>query len=151
MLPVRFVYYGSAFIALGKTKAILYRSLIELIITAVLAYFLTKTIGYVGAAVATVSMYYIWAIPYNIRFLGKQFNCKSTYIINFRKIGFIFIISLIAGIIALPVLFIFKESILAISIGFILFITAYYFFAKKYVIEFNEIISQLLNKVKKHP
>jgi O-antigen/teichoic acid export membrane protein len=150
MLPVRIVYYGAAFIALGKTKAILFRSFIELILTAVLAYLLTKYTGYNGAAIATVSMYYIWAIPYNLRYLGKQFNCRSTYIIPFKQIGIIFLISIFAGIISLPALFINNNSLISITVGILIFGVVYYLFAHKYISEFREIIEPVKMKINRY-
>jgi len=150
ILPIRIVYYGVAFIALGKTKAVLFRSAIELVITAVLAYFLTKQFGYVGAAIATISMYYIWAIPYNIKYLGKQFNCKSNNIIPFKHIGKILLISIIAGIISLPVLLVIENSLIEIIIGFFIFGIVYVPTALKYIPEFREITNPLKIKIQNY-
>lgn len=150
ILPVRIVYYGHAFIALGKTKAVLLRSFVELIITAVLAYILTKSIGYVGAAVATVLMYYIWAIPYNLNYLGRQFKCKATYVIPFKQIGFISTLSVIAGITSFPALFISDNPFLTLALGFIIFATVYFYISIKFLPEFRYIITSYVDKLKKY-
>ncbi len=147
MLPVRIVYYGAAFVALGKTKTILYRSFIELLLTVLLAYFFTLWLSYIGAAIATVLMYYIFAIPYNLTFLGKNFNCKPSYIIPFKKIGFISLLSLGAGSISiLPLLFL-KNNLLAFILGGILFCLTYYLVSNRYISEFKEIAKPIINKL----
>jgi len=143
ILPVRIVYYGTAFIALGKTKAVLFRSIIELIITAILAYSLTKITGYVGAAIATVTMYYIWAIPYNIKYLGKQFSCKSSYIIPLIDIGKVFFISIIAGLFSVPALLVLENSIIELIVGFFVFGIVYVPISLKHIPELREIIKPL--------
>src|SRR5690606_3575124 len=99
------VYYGSALIALGKTKEILYRSIISLVLTILFAYVMTLWIGYIGAAIATVAVSYIWAIPYNVITLSKSFSCKPSYVIPFSRIGKILLISLISGVLASSILF----------------------------------------------
>jgi len=147
MLPVRIVYYGSALIALGKTKAILFRSVVELLITAVFAYFLTNSIGYIGAAIATVAMYYVWAIPYNLIFLGKQFNCKSTFIIPFKRVGVILIVAIITGLFTSLILLIEMNSLLTLFIGAPIFGSIYFCISYKFIPEFKELIISYKSKL----
>lgn len=149
-LPVRIVYYGAAFISLGKSKAVLYRSLISLVLTAIFCYLLTYWIGFTGAAIATVLVSYIWAIPYNLITLSKEFGCKPFYIIPFKKLGNILALSLIAGIISAVFLLLFDKSLIAISSGFILFGIIYISIAYYFLPETREIISPVLNKLTKY-
>ena len=149
MLPVRIVFYGSAFIAFGKTKAVLYRSIISLILTAVFAYLMTQWIGYVGAAIATVAISYIWAIPYNLVVLAKEFESKPFSVIPFKEVGLILLIAIIAGIptaifslIDMPYLF----SILA---GLFIFAVFYFSLGYRYLFQFRELVKSSLKKIKK--
>jgi len=147
MLPVRIVYYGSAFIALGKTKAILFRSFIELLFTAVFAYVLTDWIGYIGAAIATVAMYYIWAIPYNLNFLGKEFSCKPNFIIPFKKVGTILFLAIISGLFASLTLLIKTNPLITLLIGSSVFGLIYIFISYRYIPEFKEFVIPYKNKL----
>lgn len=144
ILPIRIAYYGSAFIALGRTKAILYRSFTELIITTILCFVLVNYLGAFSAALALVLTLYFWSIPYNLHTLGKEFNCKASYIIPFRKIGKVLFISIIAGIIASSCLLFTNSSVLSLSLGFTVYCTAYVTLAYLFVPEFKAITMQYL-------
>jgi c-di-AMP phosphodiesterase-like protein len=82
--------------------------------------------------------------------LGKQFNCRSTYIIPFKQIGIIFLISIFAGIISLPALFINNNSLISITVGILIFGVVYYLFAHKYISEFREIIEPVKMKINRY-
>lgn len=97
-LPVRIVIYRAAFIALGKSKAILYRGIAELLITTLLCYWFVHLWGYRGAAWAAVFTLYFWSIPYNLYFLGKAFHCGCWQVLPWAKLGRVLVISIIAGI-----------------------------------------------------
>ncbi len=147
MLPIRIVYYGSAFIALGRTKAILYRSFISLLLTAIIAYLLTKWIGFIGAAIATVAVSYIWAIPYNLISLSKSFNCNSFYLIPFERIGRIILISVISLIPASVILISGLNYLATFICGLLLFGSIYFIISFKFLPEFKEIIIPIKTKL----
>ena len=99
-LPIRIVLYGAAFIALGKSKAILYRSIIELLLTTLLCYIFVYFWGYKGAVWAQIFTLYFWSIPYNLYFLKNAFDCSSMYILPIHKLGKILLISIVSGILS---------------------------------------------------
>lgn len=147
ILPMRIVYYGSAFIALGRSKAVLYRSAIELVITAILCFSLVKWLGAFSAALALVLTSYLWSIPYNLHTLGKEFSCKSTYVLPLGKIGKIFVVSLISGF-AASIFLIFRASSLSIlCIGFIAYFVVYSALSYRHIPEFKEIAVPYLKKI----
>lgn len=148
-LPVRIVYYGSAFIALGRSKAILYRSIISLLLTGILAYLLTLYIGYIGAAIATVIVSYIWAIPYNLISLGKAFKCKPSYIVPFNKLGRIMVISIISGFFSSVILTMSFPPVVSLITGAVVFGTIYILASLKYNSDFSELTAPLINKLNK--
>jgi O-antigen/teichoic acid export membrane protein len=139
MLPMRIVYYGSAFIALGRSKAVLYRSAIELIISAILCFFLVKWLGAYSAALALVLTSYFWSLPYNLYTLGKEFSCKPDYVIPIGKIGKVLLVSLISGIISSTCLLIRTSSIFLLCIGLTVYIAVYFTLAYNFIPEFKEI------------
>lgn len=95
VLPVRIVVYGSAMMALGMTRAILFRSVLDLAINALLCVVLVKFIGYMGAAVATVLTLYLWSIPYNLVKVAKGFEVKCQQVLPFREILRILLICIV--------------------------------------------------------
>ena len=95
VLPVRIVIYGSALMALGQPKVILYRSLFDLLITVFLSIVFVHFWGYLGAAVATILTLYLWSTPYNLYKIGRGFSVGILETLPFKKLGFILIISFI--------------------------------------------------------
>lgn len=147
-LPVRIVFYGSAFIALGKTKLVLYRSIVDLILTSLLCYVLTLYIGYIGAAIGTVIVSYIWGIPYNLVTLAKNFECSSLYIIPLSKIGRIFVISAVSVLLPSLLLFVHMNALMLFLLGGIIFLAIYSFMSYRYISEVNEFVSCKIMQLK---
>ena len=147
ILPMRIVYYGSAFIALGRSRAVLYRSAIELVITATLCFFLVKWLGAYSAALAMVITFYLWSIPYNLHTLGKEFLCKTTYVIPLGKIGKIFLVSLISGLFASAFLLFKSSSISLLCMGFSIYFLVYIVLAFNFIPEFKEVAIPYFNKI----
>ena len=74
ILPIRIVIYGSALMALGLTRAILIRSIFDLLVNALLCWVLVRTIGYIGAPIALALTLYMWTTPFNLLRIGKGFG-----------------------------------------------------------------------------
>lgn len=146
-IPVRIAYYGSAFIALGKTKAILFRSILDLCLTAVFCYFLVLWFGFNGAPLGLILTMFIWTVPFNLYSLSKSFNCKATQILPFNKIGRILLISSFSGILPSILLIVNFSPVISFSIGAGIFGAIYFFTANKYIPEFNEVVKPLIQRV----
>ncbi len=86
VLPVRIVVYGSALMALGMTRVILVRSILDLAINAVLCFVLVKTIGYIGAAIAIMLTLYFWTTPYNLYKIGQGFGVSWSAILPLKAL-----------------------------------------------------------------
>lgn len=118
LLPIRIVVFGSILIAMGKSKIILYRSIIELILNFIFSIIMFKLFGYLGIAIATVLVTYLWSVPYNIKEISKGFSVKNKELFDLVSLGKIMLISLLIS----PVMFIskfFNIDFLQIIVSFI--------------------------------
>ena len=110
VLPIRIVVYGSALMALGMTRVILVRSILDLIINAILCFVLVKLIGYIGAAIATIFTLYIWHVPFNLKKISDGFGVtwqKSLPFKTLSKILFICVLCMplaVLGAYPIPVI-----------------------------------------------
>jgi O-antigen/teichoic acid export membrane protein len=95
VLPIRIVIYGSALMALGQSKVILYRSIFDLVITTLLSIILVHLMGYLGAAIATILTLYFWTVPYNLHKIGQGYGVSAFSTLPFKKLGVILLISVI--------------------------------------------------------
>jgi len=95
VLPVRIVVYGAALMALGMSRAILVRSFFDLAINAVLCFVLVKTVGYVGAALATIITLYIWTIPFNLNKISAGFGVTWRESLPFKSLFSILLVCML--------------------------------------------------------
>jgi O-antigen/teichoic acid export membrane protein len=86
VLPVRIVVYGAALMALGMSRVILVRSILDLAINSILCYVLVQTIGYIGAAIATMLTLYLWTIPFNLHTIAHGFGIRWQDSIPFKSL-----------------------------------------------------------------
>jgi len=110
VLPIRIVVYGAALMALGMTRVVLFRSIIDLAINAILCFFLVKKLGYIGAAISLILTLYLWTTPYNLYEISKGFGIKWSASLPFKALFKILFISLLCmplaaiGVYAFPVI-----------------------------------------------
>ena len=76
LLPIRIVVFGSVLIAMGKSKLILHRSVIEIILNLIISIIAYRIFGYLSIAIATVLVTYLWSVPYNMIEISKGFSVK---------------------------------------------------------------------------
>jgi O-antigen/teichoic acid export membrane protein len=147
MIPIRIAYYGSAFIALGMTKSILYRSIVDLILTVILCYLFVLSFGANGAALGLLLTTFLWTVPFNLYSLSRRFNCSPLYMLPFNTLLRILIISIISAILpALLLLFDFN-AIFEFAIGFFIYTVVYTWCSYLYLVDFREIIQPYLVKI----
>jgi len=96
-LPIRITTYGSVLKATGRTKLILWRSIIGLVITLFLSIGLIKIAGILGAAAATVLVLYIYDIPFNLVSISRILKTKVKNIMPVAALTKIMVISIAAG------------------------------------------------------
>lgn len=145
VIPVRIAYYGSAFIALGKTKAILIRSIIDLILNLVFCYLFVLWFGSYGAAIGLILTLFVWSVPFNLYSLSKSFNCLPTEILPFKIVGRILFISVLSGILPCSLLLLNLNPILRFSLGATLYGLFYFFAAFKRIPIVREMIIPYTN------
>lgn len=149
IIPIRIAYYGSAFIALGRTKSILFRSILDLILTGIFCYIFVSWLGAYGAAIGLILTLFLWSVPFNVNSLSKSFKCKPTQILPFKKLGEIFSFSIIAGILPASLLYFNLPSLLGFSIGIFVYSIVYFFIAYKRIEGFREFFKPFVDKVLK--
>jgi O-antigen/teichoic acid export membrane protein len=87
VLPIRIVMYGSALMAMGQSKAILIRSVFDLLINLILSIVLVYFFGYLGAAVATILTLYIWTVPYNLYKISRGFGVRMLRTLPIKELA----------------------------------------------------------------
>lgn len=147
IIPIRIAYYGSAFIALGRTKAILYRSIVDLSLTALFCYVFVIWLGAFGAALGLILTTFLWTVPFNLYSLSKSFKCNSTYMLPLKKLSKISIISILSAILPSIVLFFRFSSIIEFSLGIAIFSVIYSILGFKYLVEFKNTAMPYLKKI----
>ena len=95
VLPVRVVVYGAALMALGMTRVILVRSVIDLAINGILCFLLVKIFGYMGAAFALILTLYLWTTPFNLYKIAQGYEISWKASLPFKKLFTILTISIL--------------------------------------------------------
>ncbi len=103
LMPIRIVVYQSAYIALGKTNAVMWRTIVGLFVSTLLIWFCVRIFGSVGAAIGSVLSVYLWGVPYNLVYLARQFNCSISYFFPWRQLAIIAMVSIMAVSVAFTV------------------------------------------------
>lgn len=104
-IPIRCVIYGPMFIALGKSKNILYRECVSLVLNGIMSIIMIKWLGMIGAAVSTILVTYVFSVTYNIYSLSKWTYTPWYKILPFNEIGKYIILSVPGGILSWVLLF----------------------------------------------
>lgn len=74
MLPIRIVTYGSALMALGMTRTVLFRSIVDLVLNTILCAIMVHYVGYIGGVLGMLIMMYAWHAPYNLISIARGFG-----------------------------------------------------------------------------
>jgi O-antigen/teichoic acid export membrane protein len=145
ILPIRIVFYGSALMALGFSKTILFRSIFDLLINIFLSIILVYWLGYLGAALATVLTIYLWTVPYNLSHISKGFGVSMKNSLPSTDLLKIFLYSLLVSPIAL-VQFItdIHPVIQLIFMAFFYFSLTFFILVKKRYISLPQRLAKLI-------
>lgn len=134
LLPARIVIYGSFMVALGLNRTVLFRTAAAAVCNVFLGYFLVKSFGQAGAAIATVSSTYLIAVLWSMMAIQQAVPCSFFEVLPYRQV---FGISLISVFAIVPVVvflklnsidsafatlmisgFIFAPTVLALAVAF---------------------------------
>lgn len=126
-MPIKIVVYQSAYVALGKTGAVFWRTLVSLIVSIPMVWLGVKMFGTVGAAIGSTVVLYAWNVPYNLIYLARQFNCGILYFFPWKKLGALLMLSImsIAIAFALTVFLPSAWSLCRLTVGAIVFACVY--------------------------
>jgi len=75
LLPMRTLSYGAILQAAGKSRHILYQTILHLAVNACVGWFAVGYFGAIGAAVVMVADTYLTYVPYNILVLRSVLHC----------------------------------------------------------------------------
>lgn len=125
LIPARLVFFGPVLIAFGKTKSVLLRSVVELILTGVLGAFLIFVFGYLGVAFAIVTVTYMWSVYYNLLQLRDCFGVRISDLLPYKTLLKRLCISLsVAPLIFIPQLFGFDSPLIFLILSSVIYISA---------------------------
>lgn len=122
LVPIRIVVFGSALIAMGKSKMILVRSLVELALNILVSILMFHLLGIWGVAIATVVVTYLWSVPFNLIEISKGFKVSVFNLFEFKSLLQIMAISILIS----PVILLIK--LVNIPNSFILILSSIIFF-----------------------
>lgn len=118
IIPARIVVYGAAMMALGMTREILFRSMIDLLVNAAFCYLFVRAFGYLGAAIGLVATLYFWTIPYNLHKIAEGFGVHWTHLLPWKELMAISAIGLVSTVPALLVIHGLQDFIQAMQLLF---------------------------------
>ena len=87
VLPARIVVWGAAMMALGMSREILLRSVLDLAINAVFCLVFVKLFGYAGAAMGLAATLYCWTVPFNLAKIAQGFGVRWTALLPWRRLA----------------------------------------------------------------
>ena len=144
-MPIKIVVYQSAFVALGKTGAVFWRTLISLIASVPMVWVGVKLFGTVGAAIGSTIVLYLWNVPYNLIYLARQFDCGILYFFPWKKLCVIMIVSLLSAFVAYCTTFLIPNaaSFSKLAVGLVAFGFVYFTMGFKFVSDIRSTIRLL--------
>jgi len=148
VLPIRIVVYGSAFVALGITQMVFWRSIGDLLINALLSIVAVWIWGAWGAAIATIVTLYLWTVPFNLFTLGRKFGCPAIALLPWKKLGIILAVSAAAAGLSWGIIYIPCSHLLHLFCGAMVFGIGYLFIGCRLIPELSVIVISYINKIR---
>ena len=121
LLPLRSISFGTPLIAAGRSRLALFESCIALFINIFLSIIAIRIFGYIGAAMATVIVSYLWSATFNAVMIGRTYETKLDNLLPWKDLARILAISLLA---LLPLLLL-RMSIANLGLKFAIFLIVY--------------------------
>lgn len=149
-IPIRLVTYGPFMVALGKSKLLLKREIVTLILNAIMSIFMVKILGGIGASISTIFVTYAYSVPVNIHIISKECNVKWYRVLPFAHIGKCFVLSFPSAIVSTIIghLFLNKLSyLMRLIIMFLCFSSSTGFI---YIKAFRLPYKDMWNRIKKY-
>lgn len=146
VLPIRIAHYGSAFLALGLNREMLWKTAGNFIINIGLSIVLVNIIGSLGAALATIISLYFWSVPLNLFLLGKGFFSKPLKILPFRDIGKILTVSFYPLIVLIPAKMFIDNVLIQFFISLVIYLLIYSYLSYRYIPSAQRIIDRYAAK-----
>jgi len=87
LIPIRTVAFGALLLALGLNIHILIRGVCGLMLNFALSIALVTWLGSIGAAISTVLVVLLWAVPFNLFFLSRRLETPWFQLLPLRHLG----------------------------------------------------------------
>ena len=100
-IPLRATSFGAMFLAANRNQLVLYRSLVDLAVAAVLSVVLVQAFGILGGALGIVLMLYIWHVPCNVFLIGRLYGTPFRRVLPLKRLGLVLVA---AGLASVPAL-----------------------------------------------
>lgn len=99
LLPLRIVGLNAAFQAAGRSGLVLLRVLIAIVLNVALGLILlhVEAIGYLGPAIATVAVLYLFGLPFAIVHIGRIMHERPLRVLPLRTVAAIAALSVLAA------------------------------------------------------
>jgi O-antigen/teichoic acid export membrane protein len=95
ILPVRALCLSLPLMAAGKNLYLTISGAVAFAVNAGLSICLVKSVGYLGASIATVATVYLWAVPYNIWCVHKVTGQRFSMLLPYRQLAETALLSLV--------------------------------------------------------
>lgn len=99
VLPLKITTWGGIYMAAGRGKLVLLRSLAALLLKIPIIWVAVQLFGYQAAAWGTVTIMYAWGLPYNMRFLSKTVEEPWSRLLPYKRLGKICLSVALAGLV----------------------------------------------------
>jgi len=151
VLPVRIVVYGAALMALDMTRVVLWRSLGDLLVNALLSCFFVYLWGPYGAAFATVTTLLVWTVPFNLKMIARGFSCRWIDVLPVESVARIALVSSLSALLSGGLTYILgvQNKFFNFSLGALVFGTFFIGIAWRMFPESQEIIQAFVAKMKR--
>lgn len=87
LVPMRIVNYGSMIMSAGRSKLILLRAAVAFALNIVLSIVLTRSLGYVGAIIATILVSYLWSVPFNLIVISRLWSTPVSRLLPWGRLA----------------------------------------------------------------
>lgn len=106
LLPARVVVFSPMFMAASKNHLIFVRAGIGVALNAAISVAFVNYFGYLGAAIATVLVFYVWITPFNLLFICRHYDTTLKAVLPWQDLWRITWRCGVAALLLVPNLFI---------------------------------------------
>jgi O-antigen/teichoic acid export membrane protein len=100
LLPIRIAFFGTIFMGAGKSHLVLTMSAVALLLKIPISIYLVQRIGYLGPAVATVLVVYLWGKAFDVFWARRLLKTSYREILPYRDLSKMLLAIFVASVVA---------------------------------------------------